>query len=570
MKKLFIMVIIALIAIQGKAQVLAWNLNGKSGNETTAGSTYNHPNLMASELKRGTGIAAATAGDSFASTFPINADKDAAIAANSYYEFTIEPKTGTTVSLTTLDVILRIQTSAPPTYIWRYSNDGGTTFNDIGVARTWTTNFSQNNGIQEPTLDLSAISDFQNFSTAIIFRLYAWGGTSASSNNGFRIGKSLTTSQNALAIGGIVKPILSWNLFGAVGDEVKATSTTNHSSIEVSELTRGNGITAAAAGASYASVFPVSADKDAAITANAYYEFTLKPKGNAVLSLTTLDVILRIQTNGAASYIWRYSKDGGTIFNDVGSARTWTTNFSQNNGIQEPTIDLSGIAELQHLNVPVIFRLYAWGGTTSTGFRIGKSLTATQDALAIGGIIEQENTLPITLLAFTGKPSANSIKLSWTTGSEQNNAHFEVIRIDGNTKKLIDRVDSKGNSSVQQYYNCFDLNPLPGDNYYQLKQIDNDGKTSESKVIHVRFGLAKSSLAVYGATSGQTNIAALVSKEGNASLKIVDINGRTLYQGTKYLYKGNNLFQIDVKGTGLFIASLIQDKEVLTAKFLRN
>lgn len=570
MKKVLFVAILFMMAVQVKAQLLAWNLNGKSGNEAVANSTYNHPNIQASELKRGSGITAATAGDSYASTFPINVDRDAAINASAYYEFTLTPKSGATVSLTTLDIILRIQTNAPPTYIWRYSKNGGVSFNDIGTARTWITNFNQNNGIQEPELDVSGVADLQNFNTPIVFRLYAWGGTSASSNNGFRIGKSLTITQNALAIGGTVKPVLSWNLLGAAGDEAKAGSTVNHTSIEASELIRGAGLTVAAAGGSYASVFPVSVDKNAAEAANAYYEFKLKTKGNAIVSLTTLDVILRIQTNGAASYVWRYSKDAGVTFNDIGTTRTWTTNFSQNNGIQEPTVDLSQIPALQNLNGEVIFRLYAWGGTASTGFRIGKSLTATHDALAIGAVIQQANTLPITLLSFSGKRTNNNIKLEWITSSEQNNAHFELYRVNADTKVLVGKVLSKGNAVTEQYYSFTDENPIKGHNYYQLKQVDHDGKSTESKVIQVNFDFNKSSLTIYNNASGQTAITTSVVKEGISHLKIVDINGRTVHQQTKYLNKGSNTFQLNLNGSGLFVASLTNGSEVVTSKFIRN
>ena len=110
------------------------------------------------------------------------------------------------ISLSALDVILRIQTNAPRTYIWVYSMDGGITFKDIGEPYTWTTGFTDNNGIQQPQLDLTAVEDLQLLTAdaPVIFRLYAWGGTSISSNNGFRIGKSLTAAQHALAIEGTV------------------------------------------------------------------------------------------------------------------------------------------------------------------------------------------------------------------------------------------------------------------------------------------------------------------------------------------------------------------------------
>jgi len=192
--------------IKEKLILVAWNLVGAIGNEATSTSNILNTNMETAVLSRGAGIAAAAAGASFASTFPINADKAAAIAANAYYQFTLKPKGNAIVSLSALDAILRIQTNAPKTYIWMYSLDGGVSFKDIKEPYTWTTGFSDNNGIQQPQIDLSDIDDFKNITsqTPIIFRLYAWGGTSITSNNGFRIGKSLTTAQHALTIGGTV------------------------------------------------------------------------------------------------------------------------------------------------------------------------------------------------------------------------------------------------------------------------------------------------------------------------------------------------------------------------------
>jgi hypothetical protein len=192
--------------IKARSLIIAWNLLGAVGNELTSTSTVTNAALEVSVLSRGPGITAVAAGGSYASTFPINVDKAAAILAGAYYQFTIKPKVNVTIGLSALDAILRIQTSAPKTYIWTYSINGGATFNDIGTPYTWTTGFSDNNGIQQPQIDLSGIDDFQAITsdTPIIFRLYAWGGTSISSNNGFRIGKSLTAAQHALALEGIV------------------------------------------------------------------------------------------------------------------------------------------------------------------------------------------------------------------------------------------------------------------------------------------------------------------------------------------------------------------------------
>lgn len=192
--------------IKAKSLIIAWNLMGAVGNEVTSTSNIVNTNLDASVLSRGPGITLAAAGASYASTFPINGDKASAIAAGSYYQFMINPKGNAKISLSALDIILRIQANAPKTYIWMYSIDGGISFSDIGEHYTVTTGFSDNNGLQQPQVDLSQVEDFKNITSEapVIFRLYAWGGISISSNNGFRIGKSLTVAQHALSLEGTI------------------------------------------------------------------------------------------------------------------------------------------------------------------------------------------------------------------------------------------------------------------------------------------------------------------------------------------------------------------------------
>ncbi|TZF81115.1 T9SS type A sorting domain-containing protein [Pedobacter sp. BS3] len=575
MKKLLFMLVALIIVSRLDAQILAWNLLGAAGNEATSNSTLTNPNLEISTLSRGAGIAVQPAGGSYASTFPVNIDSAAARVAGAYYEFTITPKGSSLVSLTTLDVILRIQTNAPPTYIWRYSKDNGITFNDIGAPYTWTTGFSQNNGIQQPTIDLSGINDLQQFNTPVIFRLYAWGGTSATSNNGFRIGKSLDETQNALAIGGTITPLIAWNLLGAAGDEATSSSTLTNPNLEVSVLSRGPGIQAQTAGGSYASTFPVNADSVAARVAGAYYEFTVTPKGNAMVSLTTLNVILRIQTSAPPTYIWRYSKDGGVAFTDIGTPYTWTTGFTQNNGIQQPAIDLSGISDLQNVSTPVIFRLYAWGGTSATsnnGFRIGKSLTATQDALAISGIIEQENTLPVVLTSFTGKLDAGKIKLHWITASEQNNAYFEILRsTDGRPFTVIGTVTGNGTTNTTSNYNYMDSKPLPEDNYYQLRQVDFNGNITGSPVIHINAGFKQTELQVYTPSGDEAiHVAVYTEHAGRATVSITNMLGQVVIKQDCKLEKGYNDLRLAVAlPKNIYIARLSSSTENVSTKFLR-
>jgi predicted neuraminidase len=179
--------------LKGKPLV-SWNFEaeGIKGTEETSKSTFNANGIEQSILSRGLGIKAQKSTNSFASAFPVNEDANAAIAAGAYYQFTVKAKEGSVMSLSSIGAVLRVQTEAPKNYQWKYSLDEGKSFKDITSPVTVTSGFTINDGLQQPQQELWSISELQNIASSkkVIFRLYAWGGTNAAANNGFRIGKS--------------------------------------------------------------------------------------------------------------------------------------------------------------------------------------------------------------------------------------------------------------------------------------------------------------------------------------------------------------------------------------------
>ncbi|TZF81116.1 hypothetical protein FW774_19475 [Pedobacter sp. BS3] len=187
--------------------ILAWNFEaaGITGAETSSTSTFTVSGLEKAVLSRGAGITAQKASNSFAAAFPVNADLAAAEAGRAYYQLTVKAKNGYKVSLSSIGITLRVQTDAPKTYLWKYSVDGGYNFTPIGEPYTVTSGFTDNNGLQQPQLELAQVKGLQQVDSSgkIILRLYAWGGNSVTANNGFRIGKSNAVT-DALVINGTV------------------------------------------------------------------------------------------------------------------------------------------------------------------------------------------------------------------------------------------------------------------------------------------------------------------------------------------------------------------------------
>jgi hypothetical protein len=163
------------------------------------------------------------------------------------------------------------------------------------------------------------------------------------------------------------------------------------------------------------------------------------------------------------------------------------------------------------------------------------------------------HNLPVTLTSFSGEKAGNTNKLDWQTLSEINNKGFEIQRsVDGINFSSIGYVSSKinnGNSNNPTTYQYIDNKPFPGNNYYQLKQFDNDGKTVNSKVVLIRGNKID---AVYirriypTPTKNKINISISSPITNNIRLIITDVTGRSLMQKVVQVNTGDNIVVINV------------------------
>jgi hypothetical protein len=138
----------------------------------------------------------------------MDATKADARKSGAYYQFTVKAKKGYTVSLKTLNSILRRQEESAYIYRWMYSLDGRK-FKELGTDDATITDLS-NNGVKQPALDLSAYPELQNLNskTTVTFRLYAWGGVSTQkSKRAFGFGKSNKAGSKVLWIDGTVAKV---------------------------------------------------------------------------------------------------------------------------------------------------------------------------------------------------------------------------------------------------------------------------------------------------------------------------------------------------------------------------
>jgi hypothetical protein len=135
--------------------------------------------------------------------------------------------------------------------------------------------------------------------------------------------------------------------------------------------------------------------------------------------------------------------------------------------------------------------------------------------------------LPIELINFNARPSADEVQLNWTTASELNNDYFTIERsADGRNFEAVATINGQGSTTeISKYYHT-DTNPLNGLSYYRLKQTDFDGEFSYSDIKTVEFK-NNEIVKVY-----PTLVEDMVTLETNGSLNgeitviVRDLNGK--------------------------------------------
>ena len=101
--------------------------------------------------------------------------------------------------------------------------------------------------------------------------------------------------------------------------------------------------------------------------------------------------------------------------------------------------------------------------------------------------------LPVNLRWFSGRRlSSGEILLEWSTEGEQDADDFQLLRsTDGGRRfQTLTRLAAAGSTEVPQNYRYIDSEPVAGENYYMLEQVDMDG--SSYRYGPVRLNVRKS------------------------------------------------------------------------------
>jgi len=179
--------------------------------------------------------------------------------------------------------------------------------------------------------------------------------------------------------------------------------------------------------------------------------------------------------------------------------------------------------------------------------------------------------LPVELINFSAELiDGEFAAITWSTVTEINNDYFILNKsTDGIEWHEIDRVDGAGNSSEKIDYSLYDYEINAGVAYYQLIQVDFDGKENPSSIVSINMNSILNEYNVYPNPATATDLITVVNLE-NATGPIVVTNsaGQTIIEEQIDLYAGSTRVDISSLNTGVYFIHIVQNDTRVTQKLI--
>jgi trimeric autotransporter adhesin len=171
-------------------------------------------------------------------------------------------------------------------------------------------------------------------------------------------------------------------------------------------------------------------------------------------------------------------------------------------------------------------------GTTSfTAYGTGYLFTASFTGFSKFFLVDNNVSLPVTLLKFDGRLVKNVNVLEWSTSSEQNSKAFDIEKSsDGINFYSIGTVPAARNSNSKRDYSFTD-NQVNELNYYRLKMTDMDSRFLTSQVVLIRNPNAQQDVRVVQ-NPFQSNIIVRFAKTPQQKVKfeLTNVHGAVVYR----------------------------------------
>jgi len=206
-------------------------------------------------------------------------------------------------------------------------------------------------------------------------------------------------------------------------------------------------------------------------------------------------------------------------------------------------------------------------------------------ALEIGPDV---NSLPVELSSFTSTVNRNNVLLNWTTSSEDNNARFEIERIEIKNQNSVwikaGTINGNGTTTQSKNYSFEDRNIPTGKYKYRLKQVDYNGNFEYHELnnevivgIPSKFSLSQNypnpllSQNYPNPFNPATKINFEIPSISNVSIQIFDVTGKLITELlNKEIQPGYHTVEFNAVNisSGIYFYRLKTDNFIVTKKMV--
>jgi hypothetical protein len=202
------------------------------------------------------------------------------------------------------------------------------------------------------------------------------------------------------------------------------------------------------------------------------------------------------------------------------------------------------------------------GTLNSIGYHMNVFTNACGSPQSAGDSIDCSAVLqPVVMSEFSGINQGNVNILNWATASEKDNKGFTIERSpDGNRFEAIGFVQGIGNSVSLRRYQYKDVLEVPQTFYYRLRQEDNDGTTTYSKMIALVPTDGQSNLAniYHDGKSAEIGIRTMFSQQEAATLNVYSLTGARISSQPIVIPAGSHwqYLSLPLNAKGIYIVEI--------------
>jgi len=207
-------------------------------------------------------------------------------------------------------------------------------------------------------------------------------------------------------------------------------------------------------------------------------------------------------------------------------------------------------------------KMQRWNGTSWNTPLSGQTFSATSPVrtVSVPGITQfswwsggnaNKSPLPVELLYFKGRNTANQVELEWATATETNCRAFVIERsADGSRYDVLGTLPGAGHSLVKKTYSFTDKGAREGFNYYRLKQVDWDGRFKYSHVVSIDVqGHSIFDLTAYPNPSKRSPAVTVVaSRPCDVTIQVYDYLGHLHFSKTIHASDWEKEIHLEIPG----------------------